>query len=271
MLCAVALIIALNSAQSALWGEARKTGFILGGSGVNIPLTKLLAQAFTAKNAEIQLKVLPSIGTTGGVKAVHKGKIDLGLASRALSGTETTWGLKAVPYAKAILVFAVNPSVSEDNITNDDVLAIYDGKKNRWKNGSAIIVLMREEGDSGAELLTSKIPGIKETFQRAWHSGIWRIEYRDTDCARSIERLKNSIGWSDFGSIQIDHYNIKPLKFNGIEPNISNAVSGSYPLSRKLTFIFTEPLPEPLRKFIAFVKSPEGLEIVRKYGYVPIP
>lgn len=263
--------ITLAFAQSIEASEGGRKELIFAGSGTNTLMTQVLVKAFVDRHPDIPIKVLPGIGSTGGIKAVHKGKIALGLVSRPLRGIEQTWNLKALPYAQTVVVFGANPSVPDDNLSTQDVIDIYFGKRSKWSNGSTIVVLAREEGDSGAEVLMKAIAGFKDIMENVWRSGIWRIEYRDGECNNSIARTKNAMGWTDIGSIQIGNHKIKPLKFNGVSPTTENLISGKYPLYKDLSFVYQEPLPEPLRKFVAFVKSTEGAELIRKNGYVPIP
>lgn len=264
-----AAVLALS--QPAQAQAQDRTEWIVAGSGTNILLTQTLAGAFMEKHPGISIKVLPSIGTTGGIRSVHKGKIMLGLASRPLKGLEQTWNLKVTPYARTALVFGANPSVPDDNLSAQDVMDLYSGKRSKWSNGRKIVVLLREEGDSGAEVLMKALEGFKDILENAWRSGMWRIEYRDAECNKSIERIKDAVGWTDIGSVQLGNHNIKLLKFNGVSPAAETLISGRYPLYKELSFVYREPLPEPLMQFVAFVKSREGAELVRKNGYVTVP
>lgn len=254
--------------------QAQESGpkeWVLGGSGANTLLTEVLAKAFTRKYPDIHIKVLSSIGSSGGIKGVYKGKITLGLVSRPFRGIERTWGLKSLPYARTVIVFGANPSVPDDNLSTKDVLDIYAGKRSKWSDGSRIVVLVREDGDSSAEVLAKTIAGFKDILENAWRSGIWRIEYRDSECNASIGRIRNALGWTDLGSIRLGNHKIKPLKFNGVVPAAESLLSGKYPFYKDLVFVYREPLPEPLRKFTDFVRSEEGTELIRENGYMLVP
>lgn len=267
VLCMMVVLLDINSfAQTE-----EPPAYILAGSGTNVYITEVLAKAFMANNPLVKIKVLPSVGSTGGIRAAHKGKINIGLAGRHLREIEKTWNLKVVPYARTLLVFGVNQSVQEDNISSDELKNIYEGTMNKWKDKSSIIVLMREEGDNGAEVLMKHFNWAEEVFKRAWNSGVWRIEYKDEDCNNSIKRIKGSIGWTDLGIIMLKRYSIKILKLNGVEPTFENLTAGRYPLFKELSFVYSGQIEEPLQKFISFVKSRQGAEILRKNGYEPVP
>lgn len=263
--------IGLTVSQPIAAQEDGRKEWVLAGSGTNSLITQTLAKAFMDRHPNILMKVIPSIGSTGGIKAVHRGKIALGLASRPFRGIEQTWSLKTRTYARTVVVFGANSAVPDDNLSTQDVIDIYSGKRSKWNNGSTIVVLVREEGDSGAEVLMKAIDGFKDILENAWRSGIWRIEYHDDECNKTIERIKNAVGWTDLGSIQLGNHKIKPLKFNGVSPAAETLVSGKYPLYKELSFVYQEPLPDPLKKFVAFVGSTEGKELILKNGYIPVP
>lgn len=268
ILSVVVMCLALFLPFRAQEGGAAE--WVLAGSGTNTLLTEVLVKAFMEKNPGVRIKVIPSIGSTGGIKAVHVNKIAVGLASRPFRGLERTWGLKALPYARTVIAFGVNPSVLDDNLSKKDVLDIYSGKRKKWSDGGRIFVLAREEGDSSVEVLSNNISGFKAVIESAWRSGTWRVEYRDSDNNATIERIKDSVGWTDLGSIRIENRKIKPLKYNGVLPTEENQVSGKYPLYKDLFLVYREELPEPLREFVNFVKSGKGAELIRKNGYIPL-
>ncbi len=254
--------------------QARESGaeeFVFGGSGTNTLLTEVLVKAFRGKHPGVRIKVLSSIGSSGGIRGVHQGKIALGLVTRPFRGIEQTWGLKALRYARTIIVFGANPAVTDDDLSAKDVVDIYTGKRNKWSDGGRIVVLAREEGDSSAEVLMKAVAGFKDALENAWRSGIWRVEYRDGDCNASIVRLRNALGWTDLGSIRLGNHKIKPLKFNGVAPSEESLLSGKYPFYKDLAFVYREPVPEPILEFMAFVRSAEGTELIRKNGYIPVP
>ncbi|OGR94532.1 MAG: hypothetical protein A2902_04245 [Elusimicrobia bacterium RIFCSPLOWO2_01_FULL_64_13] len=244
--------------------------YVLAGSGTNLAITSELARAFMEKNPGVKLHVPESMGSTGGLKALHKGRIHAALVSRPLRKIEKTWNLKVTAYARTIVVFGANPSVPDSGVTADQVLSILDGRTAKWSDGSPITVLIREEGDSGAEVLTGHFKGMREVLEKAYRSGIWRIEYTDRNCNHSIARIKGSFGWTDLGSVRLEGSRVKTLNLDGVEPTAENLASGRYPLSKELSFAYAEPLPEDLRRFIAFALSPEGRGIVARSGYVPL-
>jgi phosphate transport system substrate-binding protein len=264
------LVIALMLLSGINAVADTKSEYVGAGSGVNTPVMKLLAEAFSAQSKGPPIKILPSLGTPGGIKALEAGRIDFALASRALKVNELTIKSKVFPYAKSILTFTANPSVKDTNISRQDVIDIYSGVKTTWSDKSTILVIMREEGDSGADFLVSQIPELKTVFANAWKASSWRVEFSDTATITTVSRLKNSIAWSDYSNNILSENKTKVLSYNKVTPSEKSVKDGSYPLTRELTIIHKDPLPSRLQEFFNFIKSQKGTSLLRQYHAVPI-
>jgi phosphate transport system substrate-binding protein len=63
---------------------------------------------------------------------------------------------------------------------------------------------------------------------------------------------------------------VKALQVNGITASAKTALSREYPMSREL-YMYTNGEPQgDVAKYIAFVKSPEGQQVVAREGFVPL-
>lgn len=242
---------------------------IIAGSGSNLPITGRLAEYYSQKYGE-KLELPNSIGSSGAIKAVMEGAIDLGLISRPVKDEEKSEGLKQIPYARIGVVIGVNPDVPDNNISYQDLTEIYQGKKTQWRNGRMIIVLMREPGDSTNLLLEEKVPGFREALRDSFKERRWQIFYTDVEVAQAIERTHSSIGFTDTGMLAVFKPDIKPLNVNGVAPTMENVKNGRYGLSKDLYFVYKEPLSTRAKKFLDFVFSEEGRRIIEMNGGIPV-
>ena len=244
---------------------------IAAGSGVNLGITQLLANAFTAGHPQVTINIPGSIGSNGAVKAVADNAITFGLMSRPLKEAEKSPGLVVRPYARVPIVVGAHAAVADDEITFQELVDIYKGKKTRWKDGNEIIVLSREPFDSGFQLLEKEVPGFKDAIAESRQTKRWTVHFTDQDSNRAISTMRYAIGITDLGMIKVEHLNIKALRLNGIIPGPESLLSGQYPLSRQLSFLYRdETLPEGARAFLDFVRSVEGADILKSNGYLPV-
>ena len=274
--CLALSMVILYSLHSMAWAQTTQKQqdslpLIAAGSGVNLGITKLLAEAFTKGNPKITITVPGSIGTKGAIKATAEKAITFGLISRPLQKEELEMGFTAKRYARVPIVMAAHAGVKDEGITVQELIEIYKGTKTQWKDGKQIIVQSREKTDSGFLVLQEKIPGFKEVFIESLENKRWTIYYTDQDANQAIEKTPGAIGVSDLGMIKSEQLKVKVLKLNGIVPSPENLLNGSYPLERELTFIYLEKgLPKEAKGFLDFVSSDAGRKIMRSRGYLPV-
>ncbi len=255
----------------ALNQESPSLELVFAGSGVNLPIMRLLVKEFRQSHPDIKIDVPPTIGSKGAIKAAFDGAIAIGLISRPLLDKEKKLGLEVVPYARTATAIATHPSVAEDEITSEELIQIYKGTLSRWRDGQQIIVLTREVGDSSILQLESKIPKFKEVYASSQQAKRWTTLYTDQEMDQVLAKTTYAIGLSDIGTIRTEGLPHKVLKFNGVSPTLENVSNGSYPLVKTLSFVFRkDKLPASARSFVNFVKSESAAKIMRANGYLPV-
>ena len=74
---------------------------VVGGTGCALAAMEDMAQAFQKKHPELAIKIIPSLGSGGGIKGVLAGSLDLALSARPLTEWEKSQGASAKEYARA--------------------------------------------------------------------------------------------------------------------------------------------------------------------------
>ncbi|HSB79085.1 MAG TPA: substrate-binding domain-containing protein [Candidatus Methylomirabilis sp.] len=242
---------------------------IFAGSGSNVPITRLLAEAFRLVHPEITIEIPASLGSGGGIRAAADGAIAVGLISRPLKDAEQGWGLTVLPYAKTAVIVGVHPSVAEDGITYEELVLIFRGIKTRWQDGHPIVVLTREPGDSSLEVLERDIPGFLAASAESYRTRRWKTLYTDQEMTATLARTPYALGIADLGTVAAERLPIRALKLNGHVASPEHVRSGSYPLVKTLAFVFRrDRLPAGARAFLDFVRGPAGAKILQANGYV---
>ncbi len=242
----------------------------LAGSGSNLPLTRALAEAFASTQPDAHVVVHASIGSTGGVRAVHDGVIDIGLVSRELKPQESALGLEIVPHARVAVVFAANPNVPVTGLSRAEVVAAYSGERQQWPDGSAVVVLQREEGDSSHLVAAQALDGFAEADRASLDAGRWRVLYRDSAMHDALVSTAGAIGLIDLGAAVSQDLDLRVLALDGVQPSERTVSDGSYPMSKRLAFVLPSDGGETADAFVRFVFSPAGQEITRRNGYIPL-
>lgn len=248
--------------------HAHVDGLVLAGSGSNLPVTRALAAAHAAKGAAPPV-VHASVGSGGGMRALFDGAIDIALVSRPLSARERGANVVAVPYARAPVMIAVHSSVPETEINRERLLSIFDGRRTNWSDGSPIVVLQRERGDSSHSAVARVIPEMAEVDESAYLARRWRVIYDDVGMQDAIASTEGSIGLVGSGSLP-DDLPIRALAFEGVEPTIEAVMLGTYPLYKELAFVTLGSPDERAADFLRFAFSAEGRAVIAAHGCAPL-
>jgi phosphate transport system substrate-binding protein len=264
------LATALGWVASAFAGAAAPDRIVFAGSGANLAIMRLLAEAFTRTHPRIEIEVPATIGSSGGIRAVADGAITVALVSRSLRDSEKALGLTLRPYARTAVVIGAHPTVADEGITVDELVQIYRGVKSRWRDGREIVVLTREPGDSSIEILARSVPAFGAAYGESQRARRWTTLFTDQEMNAMLESTPYATGLSDMGAIRAEHRTIKVLKFNGVAPTPENVLGGRYPLVKMLAFVFRqETLPATAKAFMDFVRSVDGATLLKANGYLP--
>ena len=239
----------------------------IGGTGNALGTMRLLGEAFSKDHPDMKVTVLSSLGSSGAIKAVPKGAIDIGLTSRALSDEERAIGSVATEYARCPTVLAVSTKSSVTAITREQIAAIYTGKLATWPDGTPIRPVLRQPGDDNTKQLKSLSPAIAEAVGVADRREGLAFAVIDQEAADKIESIPGAIGVTSLALIQSEGRQLRALTLDGVEPTVENGASGDYPLFKRFFFITKQKPSAAAAQFMAFVGSPAGREILTNTGH----
>ena len=103
------------------------------GSSSVTPVMEKLAESYKKLNADVEIEVQQNDSTTGVTSAID-GICDIGMASRELKDTETSQGVTATPIALDGIAVIVNKQNPVDELTSDQVKAIFTGETTDWED-----------------------------------------------------------------------------------------------------------------------------------------
>lgn len=108
---------------------------VVSGSSSVTPVMEKLAEAYQKVNSNVTVDVQQSDSSTG-IKDAINGTSDIGMASRDISDDELSQGIKSVTIAQDAIAVIVNKDNAVDDITMDEIKAIYTGSKTTWSDES---------------------------------------------------------------------------------------------------------------------------------------
>lgn len=233
------------------------------GTGDGMVIMQALADAFEKNYSEHKVAIPPSVGSSGGIKAVGQDHYPLGRVARAIKEKEKPYGLEYLPIARFPVVFFVNPDVDVTNLSIQQVLDIYAGKITDWKQvggrDGRVRVVRREDGDSSLKNLRNTFPGFKELVITPL-SKTTRLTQENFEL---IEAKSGTIGFGPYsGTLTAD---VRVLNIDHKEPT-----DADYPSFGVLALIFKpENRQGVVADFIGFMDSDKAAQAIKDSHATP--
>jgi phosphate transport system substrate-binding protein len=238
----------------------------ISGTGGAITTIRFLGEAYRQLRPGVRFAILPSMGSSGAIKAVLAGRLDIGLSGRSLTEGERAQGAVEKKYAVTPFVFAVNRSVKTGGMTVEEVADIYAGKRDRWEKRSRIRLVLRPRSDSDTPVLKSMSPAVSEAVEIALRRDGMIVGMTDQEAADLIQKIPGAFGATTLSLVISEKRPVHVLALDGIVPSVRTIADGSYPYSKTLYFVTRKNPPLEIRRFIEFVRSQAGAAILMKNG-----
>jgi phosphate transport system substrate-binding protein len=241
------------------------------GTGTALGAMRRVAAAFAQASPGDRLDVLASIGSSGAIRAVARGALDLGFLGRDLTEQERALGLVALPYARTPFVFVAGPRSGISGITEAEAVRIYRGELATWPGGERIRLILRPRMDVDNGVLRGISPQMAEAVDASFARQGMLVATTNQECDEMAARTPGALAPSSLTQIVSEREKLEPLAWNGVAPTLANLASGEYPIEKKLQIVFrTQPRPA-IRRFLAFLASARGRKILEDAGSLPLP
>lgn len=252
----------------------------LDGAAAVFPVYSAFVNAVYPETTELWDGVFEYNNTVGGYKELGLKHTDIffgaypseeQIAEAKANGTEFVY----TPIGKDAFVFFVHKDNPINNLTTEQVQAIYAGEITNWKEvggeNEKIAAYQRNEGSGSQSMLIRFMDGkeIMDPPSEMVNDLMSGIVERVSD----YRSKSNSIGFSYRYYLEgiIKNPDIKILSIDGVAPTVENIKNGTYPISGPLYAVTYEGNEnENVEKLLEWILSDEGQEIIEKTGYVGI-
>jgi phosphate transport system substrate-binding protein len=208
-------------------------------------------------------------GATLGIRTTAAGKADIGGSCRPakpdISDLEKDVHMTHVGWDA--LVVMVHPNNPVNSISVDQLYKIMTGEIRNWSevggNNEQVLVVVRVGKMSGVGYMGRKMlfDDSRANFYRR------AINLKSSGpVEKKVEKRENAIGISGISSAK--RRKVKLLSLNGVAPTKANVAKGAYPFFRPL-YLMTKGEPQgEVRKFMDWLLSAEGQQVVSNQGTV---
>ncbi|MEW6599989.1 MAG: substrate-binding domain-containing protein [Nitrospirota bacterium] len=264
------IILCIMLSANCIYASDLKMTIQIGGTGTALGSFSELADAYMKIHPDINIIVLPSLGSTGGIKAVNEGAIDIGLSSRPLKDTERHEGTIAVEYARTPFVFVTAQRKEALRLSLTDIAGIFSGEISKWPDGTIIRLVLRPESDMDTILVQGMSPEMNNAVRRALSKEGMMVAFTDQDSADAVEKIRGAFGTSTLAQIISEKRGLTPVTLNGVVPDMKSLADGSYKYYKTL-YLVTGPKSKPAaRDFLDFINSGKGREVLSQTGHLPL-
>ncbi len=250
-----------------LIGSAKADTLRTGGVGAATNLLPLLSARSADKDVIAGLQVIPSLGSSGGLKALAEGAIDMAVSGRPLTAEELKQGMHVVLTVRTPFVMVTSHD-KPNGMNSAEIAEIFRDPKAKWADGSPVRIILRPKGDSDTPLLGGMFPGMVSALNEARARHEVTVAATDQDNADAAERTPGSLTGSTLTQVKTEQRPLRMLPIDGVAPTPEALESGAYPFSKDLYFVRT-PKPSLLAEaLVVFLRSPAGEAALRETGNI---
>lgn len=265
-------MLALALAGTSLAGKA----ITIKGSDTMVILNQRWAENYMNNHPGAVVQVTGG-GSGVGISALINGTTEICASSREMKDSEKTklrerWNTmgKEIPVAKDGVTVYLNVSNPVSELSLEQLKDIYTRKVKNWRElggSDAPILIYGRESSSGTYVFFKDTVLLGADFAPETQTmpGTAAI-------VNAVSKDPNGIGYGGVAYASgVKHLRLKKTPGGtAYDPTEENVKSGVYPLSRDLFFYLKQGPSGEIKKFIDWVLSPAGQEIVTKVGYFPV-
>lgn len=234
------------------------------GGTAHIPVMKEAAQQIMMMNPEIQISIAGG-GSGVGIKQVGEGLVDIGNSGRKATDEEIErYQLKLHMWAIDGVAPVVNPQNKVKELSQSQLIEIFAGKLDNWK-------LLGGE-DRNINIYTrDEASGTRAVF---WKKGLDKGQITPgAHVVVSNGAMKSAIAQDPYGIgyVSVGHIDetVAPVALDGVVPTIQTVQDGTYKVARGLYSNTKGEATGLTKKFIDFLYTPEGKQIIEERGFIP--
>jgi len=267
---AIAMVVGCDTKTETKGTSGLEGKITMSGSTTVLPIAQACAEEFMNQNPKVNISVRGG-GSSIGIKDIMAGTVEIGNASRNAKDKEIKTAkengidLYQNVVANDGIAIIVNPKNTITDLTLEQIQAIYTGKYTNWKElggPDMNIVLISRDTSSGTYEVFYEIAMKKQNIVQNCV-----MVASNNAAVTSVKDTPGAISYAGLGYLSSS---VKPVQVNGVDPTMTNVLSGKYPVARKLN-MYTNGSPKGITKaFMDFVLSAEGQRIVEKQGFIKV-
>ena len=254
--------------------QAAETRLRIGGTGAALGVMSRLAAAFAEQEPGVAVEVLPSLGSSGGIRALGEGAIDIAVSARPLKPEEAAAGLRSAPLSRTpfVMVSSRAPASGEtgSGFAAGALAGFYAAPAATWPDGTPLRVILRPRSDSDSAFLERHFPGMAEALAAARSRPGVPVAQTDQENFVLAGDIEGSLTTATLTQVVTENPQLTPIPIDGVAPTLENLENGGYPYFKDMIIAHRADSRPAALGFLAFIASPQGRRILRDAGNLPL-
>ena len=245
------------------------------GSDTVLPVAQQTAERFMNQHPDTRVTVTGG-GTGVGISALLDNTTDIAMASRPIKFSEKMKIKSAgedvaeIVVAYDALAVVAHPSNPVKQLTRQQLEDIFRGKITNWKqvggDDRKIVVYSRETSSGTYEFF-------KESVLKNKNDMASSLSMPATGAIiQSVSQTKGAIGYVGLAYVS-PRVKTLSVSYDGkhyAAPTVENATNKTYPIVRPLYYYYNVKKKAEIDPLIQYILSPDGQDIIKKSGYIPV-
>lgn len=246
------------------------------GSDTVLPVAQQTAERFMSRQPNARVTVTGG-GTGVGISALMDNTTEIAMASRPIKFSEkmkvkaAKQEVDEVIVAYDALAVVVHPSNPVSKLTRQQLEDIFRGKITNWKqvggDDRKIVVYSRETSSGTYEFFKESVLKNKNYMPSS-------LSMPATGAIiQSVSQTKGAIGYVGLAYVSPRTKTLAVSYDDGkhyATPTVENATNKTYPIVRPLYYYYDTKNKAQVTPLLDFILSPEGQNIIKKSGYIPV-
>ncbi|MDD4170476.1 MAG: phosphate ABC transporter substrate-binding protein [Desulfotomaculaceae bacterium] len=255
-----------NTKQEAANTNQQLSGNITAvGSTAMQPLAEQAANQFMTNNPNVRI-VVQGGGSGTGLTQVSQGAADIGNSDIFAEEKDGIDATQLVDHQICVVGMAavVNPAITVDNLTQQQLIDIFTGKITNWQTvggpDQKIVLVNRP-----------KASGTRATFKKYAIAGAEEAAGIEEDSSGTVRKIiKETPGTIGYLALSYLDGSVKPVSIDGMAPTKDNITTGKYPVWAYM-HSYTKSQPGgALDAFLKYMMSDDVQKtVVPELGYIP--
>lgn len=245
------------------------------GSDTVLPVAQQTAERFMNQHPDTRVTVTGG-GTGVGISALLDNTTDIAMASRPIKFSEKMKIKSAgedvaeIVVAYDALAVVAHPSNPVKQLTRQQLEDIFRGKITNWKqvggDDRKIVVYSRETSSGTYEFFKESVLKNKNYMASS-------LSMPATGAIiQSVSQTKGAIRYVGLAYVS-PRVKTLSVSYDGkhyAAPTVENATNKTYPIVRPLYYYYNVKKKAEIDPLVQYILSPDGQDIIKKSGYIPV-